>query len=455
MKSAIWYRLLAGRFVTFGIFIFASAVAMSSGLLLLPMTAAAQETTPVQQRPPALQTGMAHAGVPTSLAELVREAEQDNPEIAAADHGWQAATHVPKQASAFPETEISVQQFAVGSPRPFAGFSNSNFAYIGFGASQDLPWPGKRALRGKVASLQAESLREDSDAVHRRVIEALKVTYFRLAYIQQTLGVLQQSDQTLSQIQQVAEARYRVGQGNQQDVLRAQLQHTKILQELVHHHQEEGQLEAQLKQILNRPQALQDIVAEPLSPTFLLYSDTQLLQLAEEKNPDIRAKQQMLRRNEAQVELAHKDFRPDFMASYMWQHTADQFRDYYMATFGIRLPNRGRQKAELAEAEQNRLQAAQEVQAEVQGVLSEIKQQYVLVRASEERLNIYKGGLIPQADATFQAGLAAYQANREDFETLLGNFLDVLNLDLEYRNELAEHESAVARLERLTGVSLP
>jgi outer membrane protein TolC len=217
----------------------------------------------------------------------------------------------------------------------------------------------------------------------------------------------------------------------------------------------EGQLEAQLKQVLNRPQTSPDIVTEPLSPTFLLYTDTQLLELVKDKNPDVRAKRQMLGADEARVELGHKDFRPDFMASYMYQHTNGQTPEYYMATFGIRLPNRGRQKAELAQAEENRSRAQQDLQAETQRVLSEIEQQYVLVRASEERLNIYKGGLIPQSDAAFRAGLAAYQANRLDFETLLSSFLDVLNLDLQYRSELADHESALARLERLTGVSLP
>jgi cobalt-zinc-cadmium efflux system outer membrane protein len=456
MKSAICHRLLAGRFLTFRIFAFGSSVVLTC-LLLLPSPMAAQEPSSQTQAVPAPpQAEMDHASGPaTPLPDLVKEAEQNNPEIAAALHGWQAATHVPKQASALPETEISVQQFAVGSPRPFAGFSNSDFAYIGFGASQEIPWPGKRSLRGKVAEMEATSLREDSEAVRQRVIEALKVTYFRLAYIQQTLDVLRQSDQTLNLVQQVVESRYRVGQGNQQDVLKAQLQHTKILQEIAHHHQEEGQLEAQIKQMLNRPQTSPDVVAEPLTPTFLLRNDTELLALAQDNNPEIRSKQQMLRRNETRVELAHKDFRPDLMASYMWQHTNDQTRDYYMATVGIRLPNRGRQKAELAEAEENRLRAQQDLRAQIQQALSDIKQQYVLVRSSEERLNIYKGGLIPQAAATFRAGLAAYQADRQDFETLLGNFLDVLNLDLAYRQELAEHEVALARLEQLTGVSLP
>ena len=455
MKSAMCHRHSSGWFLTYRIFAFGSSVVLTC-LLFLHSQMAAQKPNQTRPVPAPSQAEMAHASASaTALPDLVKEAEQNNPEIAAALHGWQAATHVPKQASALPETELSVQQFAVGSPRPFAGFSNSDFAYIGFGASQEIPWAGKRGLRGKVAELEANSLREDSDSVRRRVIEALKTTYFQLAYIQRTLGILEQSDKTLNEVQQVVESRYRVGQGNQQDVLKAQLQHTKILQEISHHHQEEGQLEAQLKQILNRPQSSPDIVAEPLTPTFLLYTDTQLLQFAREKNPDVRAKEQIVQKNLARVQLAHKDFHPDLMASYMWQHTNDQTRDYYMATVGIRLPNRGRQKAELAEAEENRLRAQQDLQAQIQQVLSEIKQQYVLVRSSEDRLNIYKGGLIPQADATFRAGLAAYQANRQDFETLLGNFLDVLNLDLDYRRELAEHEAALARLERLTGVSLP
>lgn len=455
MKSAICRRHLSGRILTCRIFAFGSLVLFTC-LWLLPFHVVAQEPSQTQPVPVPSQAEMPHGSTPASpLPDLVNETEQNNPEIAAAVHGWQAATHVPKQVSALPETEVSVQHFAVGSPRPFAGYSNSEFAYIGLGASQDIPFPGKRGLRGKVAELEANSMHEDAEAVRRRVVESLKIAYFQLAYIQQTLGVLLQSDQTLNQVHQVIESHYRVGQGNQQDVLKAQLQHTKILQEIAHHHQEEGQLEAQLKQMLNRPQDSPDIVAEPLSPTFLLHNDSQLLQLAQDNSPEIRSKQQMLRRQETAVELAHKDFRPDLMASYMWQHTNDQTRDYYLATFGIRLPNRGRQKAELAEAEEDRLRVQQELQAQSQQVLSEIKQQYVLVRASEERLNIYKGGLIPQADATFRAGLAAYQANRQDFATLLGNFLDVLNLDLDYRQELVEHEAALARLERLTGVSLP
>ena len=417
--------------------------------------AGAQEPASPQRRT-SESPGMAeHAGMATSLRELMQEAEQKNPRIAASFHAWQASRNVPKQASALPETQLSVQQFSVGSPRPFAGYSNSDFAYVGFGASQDIPYPGKRQLRANVAEHEADSMEAQTDSARRTVVGNLKIVYFHLAYIQQTLGVLQRRDELLSQLQEAAEARYRVGQGNQQDVLKAQLQHTKILQEIAHHHQEEGLLEAQIKQLLGRPQESADIVAEAFTLRTLPHAAAELLQRAREQNPDVHSKQASIQQRDTQVELAHKNFRPDFNVQYTYEHTGSQARDYYMATFGIRLPNRGRQKAELAEAQENQERARQELEAESQRVLSEVQQQYVRARTSEERLKIYSDGLVPQSEATFQSALSAYQSNRQDFESLLSRFLDVLNLDLEYRSELVEHESALAELERLTGVDVP
>jgi outer membrane protein, heavy metal efflux system len=431
-------------------------VVLASVLTRPPITAKAQATIDTPRTPaPMRDQGEHDTASPSPLRELVQEMDRSNPEIAAALHAWQAATNVPKQASALPETEFTVQQFSVGSPRPFAGYSNSDFAYVGIGASQDLPYPGKRRLRSDVAEREADSIRAQSDGVRSLAIETLKLVYFQLAYLQQTLPTLERNYQILSQIQQVTESRYRVGQGSQQDVLKTQLQHTKILQEIAMHHQQEGQLEAQVKQVLGRAQGSPDIVTEPLSQTALTHSDAELLDRVRDQNPDVRSRSEMVHRQESQVELSRKGFRPDFNVSYTYEHTGDRFRDYYMASFGIRLPNRGRQSATLAEATENQERAKQQLLAEVQRVQSEVEQQYVVVRRSEDQLRIYTEGLLPQSETTFQAGMAAYQSNRQDFETLLSSFQDVLNLNLEYQRELVEHESALARLERLTGVSLP
>lgn len=391
---------------------------------------------------------------PGFLRDLVEEAQTNNPEIRAAEHGWKAASQATKSAAALPDTQVSVQSFSVGSPRPFAGFSNNNFAYIGLGASQEIPYPGKRKLRSIVAERETDSRRSQSESVRRQVVEDLKSTYFQLSYLHQTLAVLERHDKLLGDIEQSAESHYRVGQGSQQDVLKSQLQRTKILQEITMHHRDVGQLQARLKQLLGRPQDSPDVVTEPLSRHPLSKTSSDLLKQVQEQNPRVQSRAAMVNKADAQVDLAKRGFRPDFTVQYMFERTGSSFPAYYMANLSITLPNRGRRRAELAQVSEEREQANQELAAEMQRQMAEVQNQYVVVQTSAEQLKIYKEGLIPQSDFTFRSALAAYQSNKQDFGGLLSAFLDLLNLDLDYQRELATHESALARLESLTGVTL-
>lgn len=408
------------------------------------------------QQPADSDQSMQHTlSAAASLASLIEEAKTKNPQIMAAVHGYKAASLMPRAAASLPDTQLMLQHLSVGSPRPFAGYTNSDFAYIGIGASQEFPYPGKRKLRAEVAEHEAESLHAQADSAARQVIERLKIAYFRLAYTQQTIALLQHHDSVLAEMEQVAESRYRVGQGNQQEVLKAQLQHTKILQEITMARRDEGQLQAQMKQLLNRPQESPDIVAEPLRERTVPYTASQLQQLAREQNPDVHSQQAMLLQAQSQVALSQKEFRPDFNLQYMYQNTDRRFRDYYMLTFGINLPNRSRRRAELAEAQEKQDRAAQELNAETQRMLADLQEQFVIAQTSAEQLKIYNEGLVPQAAAGFRSAMAAYQSNRQDFQALLASFVDALDLDLQYQRELADHEAALARIESLTGVTLP
>jgi outer membrane protein TolC len=174
------------------------------------------------------------------------------------------------------------------------------------------------------------------------------------------------------------------------------------------------------------------------------------------ENPEVGIEHEMVQRQGLQVEIARKDFYPDFNLQYLWQHTGPPFRDYYMLTFGVRVPiHRARkQRPELAQAMEELNRSRREYDTRVQQAYFEVRDQFLAAETSRHLLKIYREGLIPQAMATFQSGLAAYQSNRQDFETLLASFLDVLQFDKEYWQTLAEHETSLARLERLTGVTL-
>lgn len=434
---------------------FAGICVVAFLVLSFPNASVAQEHPITETEQPDAEA--AHPEGTTSLNQLLAEAGRDNPSIRAARHAWQAAAQVPSQVSTLPDPQFQIQQFSVGSPRPIAGYTNSNFAYIGFGVSQELPYPGKLRLKGEIAKRGADVAEQQYESVRREVLAEVKAIYFRLAYLSTTLGILQSDQSLLTQVEQAAEARYRAGMGNQQDVIQAQLEQTKLLDEVTSVHLEQGKLEAEIKQLLNRPQDSPDI--EPAEPpeTPLPQSFDELLAATKTQNPDIAAAQRMVEKQALQVDLARKDFYPDFNIQYMWQRTdPTKYRAYYMLTFGVRVPIYfgRRQRPELAEAEAGRLRASNEYEAQSQQVASDLRSEYVTVQQTANRLKIYREGLGPQSRAEFQAGLAAYQNNREDFQTLLTAFLDVLNLDEQYWQNFDQYETAIARIEQLTGLSL-
>jgi outer membrane protein TolC len=428
------------------------------GVILFSANGKAQETQILQESLPLKPSSMAeHAGMSVSLSELVQEAEQNNPQIQASRQGWKAAQQIPTQVSTLPDPEFTVQQVNVGSPRPFAGYTNSDFAYIGLGVSQDFPYPGKLRLRGEIAKRDANVSQQGYEAVRRSVLAGVKAAYFQLAFLAKTLGILEDDGQLLQQVEKAADARYRSGMGNQQDLLQAQLERTKLLREITMHHLEVAKSQAQLKELLNRSQSSPDIEPADLSETPLPYSYDELLAATKAQNPQIAGAEKMIERQKLQVDLAHKDFYPDFNLEYMWQRTdPTQFRAYYMLSFGIRLPmyRSRKQRPELAQAEAELSRSHNELEARSQQAASELKVQYEIAQKTAELLKIDKEGLLPQARAEFQAGVAAYQNNRQDFQALLASFLDVLHLDEEYWQNTAERETAVARLEELTGLRL-
>jgi cobalt-zinc-cadmium efflux system outer membrane protein len=405
----------------------------------------------------AQESPISHTGSVTPLPELLAEAEKNNPQIEAARQGWQAAKQVPTQVSTLPDPQFNLQHVSVGSPRPFAGYTNSDFAYLGLGVSQDIPYPGKLRLKGEIAKREADVSQQQIESVRRAVFAELKGTYFQHAYLSKTLTILEQDGELLKQVEQAADARYRSGMGTQQDVLRAQLQETKLLREIAMHHLQVGKLEAQLKQLLNRSQESPDIETADLVETPLVQTYADLLAAAQVQNPEIAAAQKMIEKQSLQVDLARKDFYPDFNVQYMWQRTDPaQFRAYYMLSVGIKVPiyRSRKQRPELAQAESERLRARSELQAQSQQLAEDLRSQYVVVQQTSELLKIHREGLSPQARSEFQSGLAAYQSNKQDFQALLTAFLDVLHLDEDYWQNVAEYETAIARLEQLTGLSL-
>lgn len=391
---------------------------------------------------------------PTPLSKLLAEATASNSQIAVARHRWLAAKAVPRQVTTLPDPTFTYQQLSVGSPRPFAGYTNSDFAYIGLGASQALPYPGKLRLRGEVAQRDADVMGSERDAAQSQVCDAVKADYIELAYLQKTIGILVENQQILDQMIQDAAAHYAVGKGSQVDILQAQIERTKMVREITMHHLEVGKIEADLKGLLHRDQDSPEIITEDLIESPLPPTSADLLQQVRTKNPQIQIDASSIRKQDAAVVSAKREGRPDFDLAYMYQNTDRKYRDYYMFTLNVSLPRKKRVDAEIAEAQQKVVQSRAELDAHLQAQLTAVQQAYVTAAGDRELLKEYGEGLIPQSEAAYRSTMNDYASNRGQFSQVLLGFINVLSLKLDSMQTLAEYETALAHLETLTGATL-
>src|SRR4029077_12230509 len=166
------------------------------------------------------------------------------------------------------------------------------------------------------------------------------------------------------------------GMGNQHDLLQAQLARTKLLREISMNNLEVAKSQAQIKQLLNRIQSSPDIETADLPETPLPYTFEELLSGTKVQNPEISGAQKMVERQSLQVDLAHKDFYPDFNIQYMWQRTDPaQFRAYYMLSVSARVPiyRSRKQRPELAQAEADLSRSRSDAESQTQQVAFELR----------------------------------------------------------------------------------
>ena len=391
------------------------------------------------------------APLPTSLATLLAEAGAKNSQVASAEDAWRASAHVEKLATALPDPVITLQSFSIGSPKPFAGFSNSEFAYVSLGASQELPYPGKLRLRGEVAHREMETQKAGVAVTRSLVAEQVKLLYLQIAYSTSAIAYLDRIDSLLQSVTKDALSQYALGKGSQSAVIKAQMERTQILRQDTMHNQELRQAQARLKQLLHRTQDSPDIYPDPLAATTFAADPQELRNQLRSGNPTLLMDASAVDKQKAQLASAKRSVKPDFNVGYAFQITGDDHRNRYMFSAEIRLPNRRRVEAEIAQAMELVTRARHEMDSDVQQKLADLQEQYIAVKSTAELLNEYKEGLIPQAEAVFHSEQSAYQSNKQELGPVLSALLDILTLESDYQQALLDHEAALVRIETLTG----
>jgi len=386
--------------------------------------------------------------------QLVDEAIQNNPEILAAKKKWEVYKEKIPQASALEDPMFGFG--IINLPTSFS-FHQEDMTMKEFSISQKFPFYGKRKLMGEMAGKEAEAVFTDIQGKIHQVIRDVMTAYYELSHIYRTTRVAQRNKEILENFAKIAETRYSVGEGIQQDVLKAHVEVSKMVDDLIMLTQRKRALEAKLNALLNR--SPETPVGEPEEVVFrkFPYTIEELQKMALEMNPSLKGMKKMIEAKEKAYALAKRDYYPDFNFRFaygqrdklMGMRQDDMLTG--MVEMNIPIFYKSKQDRKVAETKAEILATEAQYRAMKNEILFMIADMGSMTQRVERQIDLYKTGIIPQASLQVNSALSAYRVNKTDFLTLLDSQMTLYKYELQYHLALTEYEKNVASLGAAVG----
>jgi outer membrane protein TolC len=377
------------------------------------------------------------------LQALIDEALAHNPELLASRQLELAARARPVQAAARPGPTVGVfyQNDGVG---PSLG--REPMTMLGISGGQDIPYPGKLGLRRQVAQAEAGVAGLDVERARLSLVGSVKRAYYGLLLARGLAALALEQRSIWQEVQETARVRYASAVGSQQEMLRAQVEATRVQALHAQHHAEARARLAQLNALMGRPADTAVDTSGRLGVVPETRSAAEIGAWTEANSPELKAAALAVERDERAVALARREFKPDFnvQGGVMYRGSLPPM---WQVGASVMLPSRARVKGAIAEAEA-RLAASKARQEDVRVRLrSVVEQRLALLDAAQQIEATYRDGLLPQGDLAVQSAGATYAAGRGSQVAVLEAAAALLDDRTDYLRLLATHATERARLE--------
>jgi outer membrane protein, heavy metal efflux system len=395
-----------------------------------------------------------YEGPPVSLADLLREAIEKNPDLKALRQQIDVARHRPAEERGLspPVGQAQIWQWPINSINPV----NTNM-YM-FMVNQELPGRGKRELRATVAEKDLALAENDVTARTRQIVNEIKQAYAAIFIARKAIDVHLESVDLLRQIADISQAKYATGRISQQDVLKPVLELSKLHTDIVNFDEQANLATARLNVLLDRtPDTPIGPLVDPREET-LLPATADLQRLAIERQPELQRARLEIDRAEAELAVAKGDYKPDFSVQGGYMLTP-RMTDPWLGSIAVSWPkapwSRGKLDARVAEQTAAVEAAKTRARAMENAVRLAVQEAYVRAQAAQERAALLRTTILPQSQQTLEVSRVAYQTDRADFQALIDNERMLLDARLEYFRALSDFSQALADLERAVGDDLP
>ncbi len=394
-----------------------------------------------------------------SLPDLIREALKNNPEIQVAEARENASKHKIPQATSLTDPMMMMGYENEGTDslytfdRETKGMpADSRWM---FSLSQMFPYPGKRALKGEMATRDAEGMKAMADSMKLNTVVRIRELYYDLFYAYTNIDLLTDKAALFARLEDAALARYAAGMGPQQEVLMAQTEKYMLLERKEMERQKIQSLEAMINAAVGREKhaALGRPEKPPDAPYG--YGIDELITAAYEKYPLIKYREKMVGSAEAKVRMAKKEYYPDITLGASYFARSSQFPDMWNLTATINIPlfYKTKQREGVLEAEASLLEARREVDAAKLMASSAVRDNYSMVKTAENLMALYREGLIPKAYQDFELALAGYVNGKIEAITTITRLKSLIDYEFLYWRQFTDREKAAARLDGLAAIT--
>ena len=388
-----------------------------------------------------------------NLGELLTEALRSNPEILSARKAAEAAQARIAQARSLDDPELDIESWSIPLNQP-GNFNKANTHMVNL--RQRLPFPGKLRLRGEVATQERTMAAARYRAKEREVIAAVKKGYYDLFMADRELQISQEQLDLVERILKTAEVRYSVGKVTQQDVLKAQVEQSDLINRLIIAEQARATAEARLNTLLNRQTDSPIGRTTEREPPATPFEQADLYKLALDSSPQLQEAASGITQAERSHELAIKNQKyPDFTVGLgYWYVPQADFQHTYTGMLTFTIPffwTKPKHDKEVEETSAQIARAEASYRATRNLAFLEVRESTTKLNAARKSVTLYRTGLLPQAELSLKAAEAAYQTGRLEFIGLLETERALRDVRLGYYRALVALEQSLADLERAVG----
>lgn len=415
---------------------------MLAGLALAwGIAAHAQTSAPAPAPAPALGA---------SLGSLLDFALANNPEFASMRHEANAASERVVMAGALMDPKLRVERMEVVELMPAPELVRMNR----FQLMQDIPWFGKRELRRDIARLETDAAGARASAAWTELGARIKATYAELEFVHRNERLVRQVLDLMVRMERIALARYTGGLAEQQDVIRAQVEQTRMKSELLMLDRERRMLQARMNMLLGREagEALADPQQTRTLPAAAQMQPATLADRARANNPQIFAEEARVRAAEKNRDLVQRNRYPDFAFGVRTGEFAIRKWEW-MVEINIPLQQSSRRAGE-RESEAMLAAARARREASANQVLADLAESLAGLDFAQRSEALTTTSLMPQAELAFQSALASYENGRVEFATLLDAQRQVRQARQSQIRSQADAQLRLAEIERWVGEEL-